>query len=383
MRAEIHFFHCGNGDTILIRGGDEWGLVDANFVKYLEVRDRVKRVLKGVKRLRFVCITHFDLDHIRGLAAFLEDGFCGKNRKGKLALRVDQIMQPLSPISLPIIKKLKEAGARIAARRRSVDDNESRFSSETGKLMELLCTAAEEHIGLRGEAVGSPEFLNLSPGDFLLSPKTRGQVIGMGPWRIVALGPRSNTADLFTEQVKNAFGAGVPLREVFSRIESNEVSRVLALMHVDTKMTVLLTGDSTPEEIEAASEQWKVLNETCGLPVRIFDYVKVSHHGAATCHFPGLYRGYCRSGASRAIICASDDGKHHPHPDVIKELKTQQIDYRVTGRSRASASPSKMPGVPMGAPSLTEPEDIILRFSDVPYWVGGRLSVLHGISGKA
>ena len=376
MAAEIHFFHCGNGDTILVRGGDEWGLVDANFVKYLEVRDRVKRVLKGVKRLRFVCITHFDLDHIRGLAAFLEDNFCHKNWRGNLSLRVDQIIQPLSPISLPIIKKLKEAAIRRGVGE-LVGDTEFRFSSEAGKLMELLCAAAEKSIGLRGKATGVPEFPNLSPGGFLLGPNIHEQVLGMGPWRIVALGPMRNTADLFTEWVKNAFGAGVPLREVFARIQSNEVSRVLALTLAETRMTVLLTGDSTPEEIKAALQEWNVLNKAYGIPEKHFDCVKVSHHGAASCHFPGLYRSHCRSGVSRAVICASDDGKHHPHLDVITELKTQLIDYRVTGRSGPSPAPARMPGVPMGAPRLTAPEDIVLRFSGSPDWIGGRLSVLH------
>lgn len=378
MPAEIHFFHCGNGDTILIRGGDEWGMIDANFVKYLDVRDRVKRVLKDVKRLRFVCITHFDLDHIRGLAAFLGDEFCDKDARGNiLSLRVDQIIQPLSPISLPIIKKLKEAGTRLAAEGGGSGDTETRFSREASKLMELLCAAAENNIGTRGQTTGLPEFPNLSPGNFLFGPRTRGQVFGMGPWRIVALGPMRNTADLFTENVKRTFGDGVPLRTIFADIESNKVSRVLALMHVGTRMTVLLTGDSTPEEIRAALQEWNALNETLGMPTRHFDRVKVSHHGAATCHFSDLYRGHCRPNVSRAIICASDDGKHHPHLDVINELKARRIDYRVTGGGGPSPSPAIMPGVPMGVPRLAPSADIVLRFSGDPDWSGGRLSVLH------
>jgi beta-lactamase superfamily II metal-dependent hydrolase len=378
-KAEIHFFHCGDGDTILVRGGEEWGLVDANFVKYLEVRDRVKRVLKGVKRLRFVCITHFDLDHIRGLAAFLKEDFCEKDRHGNLSLRVDQVIQPLSPISLRIILRLRRAGERLAARAQGEGGNEIRFSREMGELMELLCAAAEGSIGRRGQATGLPEFPNLSAGNFLNGPKTGEQspVLGLGPWRIVALGPTRNTADLFTREAENAFGAAMPLRGIFAKIQSNDVSRVLALTHAPTRMTVLLTGDSTPVEIAAALREWNVLNETCGVAARPFDRVKVSHHGAVTCHFPPLYQYHCRSGASRAIICASDDGRHHPHLAVITELKDQRIDYRVTGAKRSSPSRGPKPGMPMGAPRTAGLEDIVLHFPGDAGWIGGRLSVLH------
>ena len=89
MKAELHFFHSGNGDTILIRGGEEWALVDANFVKSRRVRARVESALKEVERLRFVCITHFDLDHIRGLVSFLTERFSevtsgGRVKKSKI-----------------------------------------------------------------------------------------------------------------------------------------------------------------------------------------------------------------------------------------------------------------------------------------------------------
>ena len=373
MKAEIHFFHSGNGDTILIRGGEEWGLVDANFVKALKVRQRVESVLKGVKKLRFVCITHFDCDHIRGLGKFLKERFSEINGDGRRIWHIEQIILPIFPTSFEILaslKKLFEKGN--PGNPQSQPALQGNLTAHASTLLDILCEMYDQ---------GSPEFLYMPPGKDLFGPQGKPDVFGIGPWRCVCLGPRLATSDKFTRQLEACFINGSPASSVFRKVRSNEVSRVFALQHDSTGSAVLLTGDSTTAELESALVEWRQVNTAARRAAPAFQTVKVSHHGAATCHVLNLYENHCDQFGACAVICARDDGKH-PHQTVIDDLKRLKIDCRVTG---PPASPRHFPrktGVAQGAQRLSRHSDDIALKRGMKSWEfeGGRLSQLHGSS---
>jgi hypothetical protein len=202
MKAELHFFHSGNGDTILIRGGEEWGLVDANFVQRRGVRARVEAKLEGVERLRFVCITHFDLDHIRGLVRFLTERFSEVDSIGRRIWKVDQIICPLFRTTIETIALLK-ARVRMADARLVFPELKERaqeMSAECNLLLDLLCGIAIEQAKSKS-APGMPEIVTLSAGCVLFGPPSRPDETRMGPWSIVGLGPSERTSQRYSQQV--------------------------------------------------------------------------------------------------------------------------------------------------------------------------------------
>lgn len=375
MHAEVHFFHSGNGDTILVRGGNEWGLVDANFVERRRVRTRVEDKLKDVKRLRFVCVTHFDLDHIRGLAKFLKERFSEVDRSGKRVWKIDQVITPLLPTTIGTIAKLKD-WARSPSGKRAFADLKERaeeMSAETNSLLDALCEMAESHLERRVLHAEKPEFPTLGAGCLLFGPPSRPLETRMGPWRIACLGPQDTTTQRFTQQIQNAFLNSKPLEQAFGEVESNITSRVLVLRHQGTDKTILLTGDSTKTELQAAMHAWQRLETSAERDVARFRAVKVSHHGAKTCHLPALYEDGCDISITDTVTCAEDDGSH-PHQDVVEHIVKHVRSYTVTGRERESVPPTKRAmGMPLGLKhSPEEHEDVTLKIK------GGKLSVDGG-----
>jgi glyoxylase-like metal-dependent hydrolase (beta-lactamase superfamily II) len=101
VNPELHFFYCGNGDTILLRAGEEWGLIDCNLTPGSRAKERLLKVLddNAVKTLSFVCLTHYDRDHFNGLAALLRERFSEDlgDGSGRRRWFIGQIIQPLTP----------------------------------------------------------------------------------------------------------------------------------------------------------------------------------------------------------------------------------------------------------------------------------------------
>ena len=117
--VEIHVFHCGQGDTILLHLDDrKWVLVDC----HLPGRDAVARFLGlldglGVDRLDFVLLSHPDSDHYTGmdevlahyarspdgLGTFCDNGFDVKLLPDKSCKDLKKLYQ--------CIRDLRKAGA--------------------------------------------------------------------------------------------------------------------------------------------------------------------------------------------------------------------------------------------------------------------------------
>jgi hypothetical protein len=138
------------------------------------------------------------------------------------------------------------------------------------------------------------------------------------------------------------------LREVFTEENTNSTSRILALRHDESGEIILLTGDSTPVELKSAMVALKNLNRHYGVPHRKFSCIKVSHHGAKTCHVEEIYESHCDADNSIAIICAADDGSH-PHPEVTLHISKFVQDCRITGKGDpATKKPERRRGVAYG-----------------------------------
>ena len=71
---DIHLFHCGHGDSILVRlPENRWGLIDCYLPKQYGIRKTFFDFLEqNVKTLDFIIQTHPDRDHYHGMKEVIE-----------------------------------------------------------------------------------------------------------------------------------------------------------------------------------------------------------------------------------------------------------------------------------------------------------------------
>lgn len=383
MDGAIHFFHCGDGDTILIQGGDQWALVDANFTNSSGSRDRLERVLDQhqVDHLRFVCITHFDRDHIRGLGRFLEDRFSEPSGPNQLRSKVEQIILPLPPS--------EQFWNLIYGQSQELHEYFNAKHAPTTELRELLETFRK--LGL-GTPDGHLLFRAYTPEQQLSSLAPKPPHTPLGPWEIWFLGPSREAEQQYINQLQRLSKRGEAARESWplelrKGLSTNATSRILALCHEQTGDTVLLTGDAPATAIEDALRVWERVRHSQGL--RPFRLVKASHHGAWTerqtdnCHSELLYSKYCKQVVSEVVVSCACGNEHHPHGEVVRSLSEKGIRTVSTGaKERLVSNPRTARILPLGflagAPATTRitsapPQDVVFKIlpATPPQLVGG------------
>jgi hypothetical protein len=342
-------------------------LVDANLTARSGARERLAATLHehGVHRLRFVCITHFDADHIRGLGTFLREHF-GPNDRGRHTWEIEQI---ILPVRRPVIWQL------LSATTEAYEIFFSHNDEGTVAFRELFDTLRDIH-NSRPEAFR----ITYAPLTKLTSPDQIPRPAPLGCWDVRFLGPSTHVEDVYGREFQDLFGldpweiANRPesLRE---KIERNETSRIIVLCHRDTKDALLLTGDALASSLEEALLNWTDLKDDLGSRVNhFFRAVKASHHGAFTertddnCHLPSLYLGECLTGHSHVIVTCRDHDPSHPHDRMMDTVISAKLECRSTGASH-SPSPATMlhrpgVGVPMGSrhfPGTPTEQDIVIR----------------------
>ena len=125
--VEIRVFHCGQGDTLLIRlDGKKWVLVDCHLPSDGAVENFLAELERlEVLRLDLVCLSHPDADHYRGMERVLAHYcvpprsvgiFCDAGFAGKLAtaLEKDRIEREIVRL-YDLVFRLEEAKAVGAA----------------------------------------------------------------------------------------------------------------------------------------------------------------------------------------------------------------------------------------------------------------------------
>ena len=371
MRAEIHFFYCGNGDTILVRAGDEWGIVDCNLTKASGARERLLSVLdkNHVKKLRFVCITHYDSDHLRGVAKLLRERFCeefgdGENRRRRWL--VEQLIQPLQA------KDIMRALALLESAIKCVDDHkiDLEFSKEALEFLRLTKEMLTDGFGLpNDEKVYLPSYS--TPSLLAAPPFFPYERVVFGPFEVCFLSPEQDTADQFEAD------AFYPIYEKFlhnpdelrQKITANNVSRVVAFRHIDTDQAVLLGADAPDHCWPQIMKRWK---EICSHGLRScdqprwnkFHLIKVSHHGAKDSHYPALFSDWATTEKTVALISSRSCDPKHPHPDVWSNLTARGVRLEVTG-SVATATKQAAKGPLIGKRRTTFEEkanDVCIHF---------------------
>lgn len=371
MDAEIRFFHCGNGDTILIRGGEEWGLIDANLTARSGAEERLAAALRdnGVKRLRFVLVTHFDADHIRGLGRFLRKHF-GPNGADRTKWEIEQIIMPFRP-SRQLWRKLFCVRGHYEQFLGNYDDATKPFV----ELFDVFREVAEADHEI---------FQPYDPRTWLVSRSLSPASAPLGPWEMCFIGP--------SVEIEEAYLAGfdgIPEAEIRSwprslqkEVEKNETSRIIVLRHQISGKTVLLTGDATAPSIAEALLQWE--NARDDSKDGGFRMVKASHHGAWTervsdnCHHKELYTVHSRAGHTDVVISCRDGDDHHPHDNMLRCAHRAGLAPVATGIALpiGNSGPQQQRGIgpPIGLPhraNAPAASDVIFRFSNDSFKIVG------------
>ena len=376
MDAEIHFFHCGNGDTILIRGGKEWALVDANLTISSGARERLLNALPQdelPRRLRFVCITHFDEDHIRGLGSFLRDHF-GPQKGGRREWQIEQVILPIrNDVLVEFFESHREVFVRIRG-------EEHRAESP---LTDLLSALFEIY------NVSLATFCCYEPGTKLISLGHGPASMPLGPWEVAFLGPSRAVEDRYAVAFREKWGLSTLPRSQWPRklrlaIGRNETSRIVALRHRVSGDTVLLTGDAPATSIAAALREWENLHaeETSepGSALRqTFRVVKASHHGAYTtreddnCHHAPLYHESCLADRSHVVISCHDHDASHPHEEVLVCVRGARLECRSTGAQipHSIRPPRRGIGPRLGSPRRSTGRDVVVSHNEHGFSIEG------------
>lgn len=379
MDAKIHFFHCGNGDTILIGGGkDEWALVDANLTHRSGAGLRLAAALREnqVERLRFVCVTHFDQDHIRGLGSFLRDHFGPGSRSpdGRPRDRwaIDQV---IVPIRHDVRWEFCNFHRRLFEHFRAG----SRVRSEFEELFAVLFEIAEHEEDC---------FRCYAAGTRLIERGSPPRAASLGPWEVAFLGPGERIESRYTLAFRNRWGLSAWPREEQPRelrlaIGNNETSRIIALRHRESGDTILLTGDAPATSIEEALGEWESLHRDSAAALRkTFRVVKASHHGAWTsrsednCHHSELYERACETDRSHVVVSCRDHDEHHPHSEFLVCLKGARLECRSTGvpLSEGRSGTRRGAGAPCGSPQRVASrtaEDIVVSHDENGFAITG------------
>jgi beta-lactamase superfamily II metal-dependent hydrolase len=314
--ATLKLYYCGRGDTILLRTpGGCCGLIDSNLTRDSGASERVLGDLDGIDCLAFVCLTHPDLDHFRGMRALLESRFV---ERASARLKVGQFWD--SGVKFTLFWSI--------AKRQRRGDNRSQELKELYRLLWRHITAGFlGHRELKANSLSGPFD---------------------GFW-FLALAPDQNRVDRFNEQVAEDI-FNLPLDEFRRRAEeTNDLSVVLAMFHDQLPVNIILGGDANAGVWHEALATWARVVGPLRRGAGCFDAVKVSHHGAARSLYPELYRSYCKGKNTVALLSVGPDDPLHPHPDVLDLLKEQGIRVYTTCRSRRPAGRGSDPLVLLGS----------------------------------
>lgn len=108
--VSVHFIDVGQGDSILIRSGDENILIDAGEVEYGETVLAYLRN-EGITKLDYVVATHPHSDHIGGIAEVIDN----VDVENVIAPKVSSDMTPSSNVYKAFLTSVKEKGLSITA----------------------------------------------------------------------------------------------------------------------------------------------------------------------------------------------------------------------------------------------------------------------------
>lgn len=279
VAVDIYFLSCGHGDTILLRlPANRWILVDCHLHnRYTRSHffDFVQS--QGIRRLEYIFQTHPDFDHFCGMAEVL-DYFTRDGRS--LGYWCD--------------------GGLDAAQVRNLIWCEQFSENEYAKLHDKLDELWDS---------GLIQTVCVNEWTKPISPAGYSERIDL-----FTIAPRASTARAIARA-----DIGRLRQNIRAQLESNALSVVLVLSLVthDGNCNVLLCADASPEEIKVALQTWQRRAEEHRRE-KVFDVIKVPHHGSINSHVPDLCKAKREGREDRVAAISAGTRKGLPDREVMR-----------------------------------------------------------------
>ncbi len=269
---EIYLFHCGHGDTVLIRlPDDRWGLIDCFLPEQYGVRKRFFEFIdaKKIRTFHFIIQTHPDYDHYHGMQVVIEHFL---NRGETIGSYIDTGLT-----------------ARCAR-----DLLQNRPGVEEYQALQACLE--------RWDEAGQIKFFELKARYVPFFPLEFGKQIEFFP---IAPNPDQQRRLMTADLRKLA-------RRPDARLVANQLSLVVVLLVKinGRSLGVFLGADACTESVEWALDYWKQHTGKNGLAPE-FDAIKIPHHGSINSHSHHLPK-MKRSGSGTAVVSA---GTRRAFPD--------------------------------------------------------------------
>jgi beta-lactamase superfamily II metal-dependent hydrolase len=301
---DIHPFHCGHGDTILVRlPGNRWGLIDCYLPEQYGIRKAFFELLdkNTIKSFDFVIQTHPDRDHYHGMKAVIEHIL---GRGERIGYYID------SGLSASRVRRLLQDPASAKEYQALQDSLEEWDRSGHLKWHELAA-----------------RYRAMIPEGF----RVQIEVVPIGP-------DPDEKSRLMTSDLRKI--ASRP----DARLIANQISLVVVLLVKigGRGLGVFLGADACTENIEWALDYWQEHAEENGLAPK-FDAIKIPHHGSIKSHSPRLPK-MKKSGSQTGVAVVSAGMRRAP-PD--REVLRQFLQEGWDVMSTTTRSKPPAPNLPM------------------------------------
>ena len=291
VTVDINLFHCGQGDTILLKLlGKKWILIDC-ILPHGAVRDEFFQHVSSlnINRLELVCLTHSHDDHYTGMEAVLRYFNTDGRSVGKYC--VCGVEPNLIHTWMKRRNRPKSSTLEYERLNKYVDE----LMNSKPKRIELLHADANSMPILVGDDSGEVQLLPVGP-----SPSESRRVF---------------QDDFLLGSAKDKL---------------NKLSIVLALLVRSKKgeFSSLLAADTDAIGFRSAMDRLKIIEPTRPKPT--FDFIKVAHHGSWDSHNGS---GVCQHRRPEVeCVAAISAGRMRVLPDreVLKDFLNNNWTVLVT-----------------------------------------------------
>jgi beta-lactamase superfamily II metal-dependent hydrolase len=305
----LYLFNVGQGDHMLLRlPNGEFGIIDffhesgmpaPPAMGYLQ---RLRRRLDPKKPivLSFICLSHPDYDHIKGLETFLD---WIDDKRNNIHLKT-LWMWPGNTLE-ELIKEYEDHGNSIEK-----DDNTS-ISSDVGKQLRRLFKFREDR--KRGKRKVKFQYLQ----DVQKLAENAGGV------KVVTLAPLGEHVRKFDRQAQRAFVRrfavpNTPNAALDVRTNQNLLSSILMLIY--SKHRLLFGGDAGKQIWKESFQHYKETEQEIDHGDIKASFIKVSHHGSKHSSATRLWPEILHPGGHVAISAGSKRQYRHPHPETLVDI---------------------------------------------------------------
>ncbi len=316
---KLYQFNVGAGDHCVLEfPNGEFGIVDFHFTgeTLLQTEAPIMQFFRTLKKkkqkivIAFLCISHYDADHIKGLAEFIK---FAKNKKNNVEIKniwlagyenKDKTKSLIKKKIDTYIRQLKE-GKNLSKSDESINikalqDTYSGYNLDLRRLDDFVSKWNKKQNNAA-----------IYPSDYkILSNNLPSK------FNAFAIAPLSKHIQKYKACDASAFVKSIFKNEYKSTADNNLISSVIFLQN--DKFSFSFGGDTHKEVWEESLKFFQKQQYDKNLSS---DFIKVSHHGSSNSSSPFIWETLIHN-KKKVYFGISAGKKHqHPHAETLKQIK--------------------------------------------------------------